>query len=67
MLAKASLNTDAGLIYFVYFDGEKGLASGRYFVNLATKSGYQLRSYQTLDVQSNSPPEFMSLDYKLDN
>jgi len=63
MLDKAKLNTDSGMIYFVYFDGETGLASGRYVLSLATKSGLKLRSKQTLNVQSGADPEFISLSY----
>jgi hypothetical protein len=36
MLEKAKINDAHGMIYFVYFDGEKSLKSGHYFLRLET-------------------------------
>lgn len=62
-MSRAKLNTDSGMIYFVFFDGEAGLDPGRYFLELSTKSGLNLKTSSVLEVGHRDTVELSKIEY----
>jgi hypothetical protein len=64
-LDKANLNPDNGMMYFIYFDGVTGLDTGRYTLEIITKSGLNLKSISTLNVQPRNDVQFKLIAFTL--